>query len=192
LISFEISKQFFFPHPCFLLSALLTRAAQHPAAHQRPVTARAASILLCLADKWGRVVIPSAGSHPRARLGSDRAGRASTLRPSPWPWARMPRRPPLGLFSHHRRSSLRFLPLTATPKALPSQTLGRRRRRFSQSPPLLQRGVAPVVRVEVRKPHGLLVHVPVQCAVRRNSLESQPRRRPPSTMRVAVVACPSW
>jgi hypothetical protein len=94
----------------FFLSALLTRAAQHPVAHQQPVAARAASILLRLADKWGRVVIPSAGSHPRAWSGSDCAGRASALRPTPWPWARMPRRPPLGLFSHCCRSSLGFLP----------------------------------------------------------------------------------
>jgi hypothetical protein len=110
LISFEIGQQFFFPHSCFLLSALLTRAAQHPAAHQRPIAASVASILLRLADKWGRVVIPSAGSHPRARSGSDHAGRASALCPSPWSWARMLRRPPLGIFSHRRRSSLAFLP----------------------------------------------------------------------------------
>jgi hypothetical protein len=40
-----------------------------------------------------------------------------------------------------------------------------------------------VVCVEVRKPHGLLVDVPVPSAARRSSLESQARRRPP--LRVA-------
>jgi hypothetical protein len=105
------------------------RSAQH---HQRsPVRLPPP----CVADRWGRVVIPFLGSaSSRARAAPWLcAGRA----PAP-PAFLGPVRPgrPLGLLSHCHRSSLGFLPPNrSTAPQLDLQTLAAPPRRRSEPPP---------------------------------------------------------
>jgi hypothetical protein len=123
--SFENSKKFSFPSLPFssfwptssLQPACLDPIQPRSPAHRGPACLRSPPPP-CPADVWVPVVITDLWPHP-IRTGSDLKPTA----PHSLLWARTPRRPPLGLFSHHHCSSLGLLLLPAIPKPPPPTSI---------------------------------------------------------------------
>jgi hypothetical protein len=109
--SFENRKKgFVFPPSLSLPSGPDLLCSPLASAHFRRTALHTVASLLapppppCVADRWDPGVIPFLGSAPSRNPTAPHPGLAS--RPAPWPWARTPRRPLLGLFNRCHLTSL--------------------------------------------------------------------------------------